>query len=229
MIVSIHQPNLFPWMGFFEKMAASDTMILLDQVPYSKRSYQNRVKIKGTHGTKWLTVPVQVKGNFAQITHDVLISHDQDWKSKHVKTLEFFYGNSPQFNDLFPKIQQLYDLEHIDHLIDFTIPSIELIKKELGITTELIKASTLHAKGTRSELLAELVTAIGGDTYLSGPTGKDYIEDHYFKDRGLEIDYHPFQPFPYPQLFGEFTAGLSTLDFLFNVQDLSIWKGLKSL
>ncbi|WP_246944204.1 WbqC family protein [Bacillus pinisoli] len=229
MIVSIHQPNLFPWMGFFEKMAASDIMILLDHVPYSKRSYQNRVKIKGPHGTKWLTIPVQSKGNFAQVTNEVLISGDKDWKTDHVNTLQFFYRSTPQFNDIFPKIQQLYEQLNVNNLIDFTIPTIELIKGELGINTKLIKASTLHPKGKRSELLAELVKEVGGTTYLSGPTGKDYLEEKYFMEVGVEIDFHSFQPFEYPQPFGEFTPGLSTLDFLFNVKDLSLWKGLKRL
>ena len=37
MIVGIHQPNFFPWLGFFDKMAHCDVFILLDNVQFIKR------------------------------------------------------------------------------------------------------------------------------------------------------------------------------------------------
>ena len=54
MIVSIHQPNLWPWLGFFDKMAASDLFILLDTVPFTKGGFQNRVQLKGPMGRSGL-------------------------------------------------------------------------------------------------------------------------------------------------------------------------------
>ena len=36
--VAIHQPEHFPYMGFFQKMEYSDVFIILDDVQYSKPS-----------------------------------------------------------------------------------------------------------------------------------------------------------------------------------------------
>ena len=57
MIVGIHQPNFFPWLGFFDKMVHCDVFILLDDVQFIKRGYQNRVQLKYPTGSNWFTLP----------------------------------------------------------------------------------------------------------------------------------------------------------------------------
>jgi len=45
-IVAVHQPNFFPWFGYFVKIALSDTFILLDDVQIPWRGYTRRTKIR---------------------------------------------------------------------------------------------------------------------------------------------------------------------------------------
>lgn len=45
MVVAIHQPEHLPWLGFFNKMANADEFVILDNVQYRKRYFQNRNKI----------------------------------------------------------------------------------------------------------------------------------------------------------------------------------------
>ena len=54
----------------------------------------------------------------------------------------------------------------------------------------MIYASKLDVKGTKSELLANLVKRMNGTTYLSGPSGKDYLDLNYFND--IKVKY--FEP-----------------------------------
>ena len=46
-VVGIHQPNFFPWFGFFLKIARSDKFVFLDDAQTQKKggSYLNRTKI----------------------------------------------------------------------------------------------------------------------------------------------------------------------------------------
>ena len=88
MIITIHQPNLFPWLGFFDKMQHADIFVLLDTVPYTKGGYQNRTQIKGANGIKWMTIPVVSNGRLGQSTHDVLMMPHQHWRKNHLLTLE---------------------------------------------------------------------------------------------------------------------------------------------
>ena len=55
-----------PWIGCFYKMAVADKFVYLDNVPYSKGSYTNRVQIKTQGGPRWLTVPASTSGKLGQ-------------------------------------------------------------------------------------------------------------------------------------------------------------------
>ncbi len=57
---------------------------------------------------------------------------------------------------------------------------------------------------------------MGGDVYLSGPTGRQYLEPDQFTHAGLELRYHGFSPFEYPQQHGAFVPGLSCFDYIAN-------------
>ena len=66
-IFSCHQPNFFPWLGFFNKIYESDIFVLLDDVQFQKRSsgtWSNRVMLNIGGVPKWFTAPInrQFKG-----------------------------------------------------------------------------------------------------------------------------------------------------------------------
>ena len=48
----------------------------------------------------------------------------------------------------------------------------------------------MKAKGTKSELLANLCREAGGTVYISGPSGKDYLDMKYFD--GIKVGF--FEP-----------------------------------
>lgn len=217
MIVTVHQPNLFPWLGFFDKMAQVDMFIFLDNVQFTKRGYQNRVKVKSPNGGQWLTVPVISKGRAYQITNEVEIDHTQDWKRDHLMTLELLYRGTRNFDSLFKQLQDIY-LEDDCRLVDFTTRGIHMIQENLGIRTETINASLINVEGNNSQLIANLVKEVGGTTYLSGSSGRNYLDENIFNAENINVEYHNFQEEIYPQKFNDFVGGLSSLDYLFNVK-----------
>lgn len=226
MIVTIHQPNLFPWLGFFDKMACADVFVLLDHVQFTKRGYQNRVQIKGSSGAQWLTVPVKTKGRYHQLTCEVEIDSELAWKKDHLRTLHTVYGGTPGYAATIAAVEELYGGSQ-QKLTELTIPGIALLAHRLGLATRLVRATELDASGSRSELLANLVIAAGGTTYLSGPSGKQYLDEDVFAAKGLRVEYHHFVPEPYPQRFGSFIGGLSVLDYLFHDPALVYWRRMR--
>ena len=49
--VAIHQPEHFPYMGFFQKMEYADVFVILDDVQYSKGNWQNRNRFLNKNDT----------------------------------------------------------------------------------------------------------------------------------------------------------------------------------
>ncbi|MGZ4107505.1 MAG: WbqC family protein [Tumebacillaceae bacterium] len=223
MIVTIHQPNLYPHLGFFDKMACADVFVLLDNTQFTKRGYQNRVQLKGPNGAQWLTLPVKSKGRYDQLTREVEVNEEQAWRKEHLKTFELLYRGTNGYTQLIGKLEELY-ASPCQRLTDLTVPGIELIKRELGIETPLVSASDLNVQGKSSQLLCDLVKAVGGTTYLSGPSGRDYLEESMFAEQGVRLEFHQFEPVTYPQRFGAFVGGLSALDYLFHEPNSTRWR-----
>ena len=91
MIVSISQPTLFPWIGYFNIIKNSDFFVFLDNVKFEKRSWQMRNKLKAVskegESEVWIRIPTTLKTSDTLIK-DVLIDNNQNWKEKHLKAFK---------------------------------------------------------------------------------------------------------------------------------------------
>src|SRR5439155_456964 len=81
-----------------------------------------------------------------------------------------------------------------------------------SIRTKIVHASELPAPQTEDATAKNIhmVRSLGGDTYLSGQGGHDYLDESQFTD--VRLVYDAFTPTPYPQLFGEFIPNLAAID-----------------
>lgn len=178
MIATIHQPEHFPYMGFFHKMSLADVFVVLDNVKFRKNYFQNRNKIISRSGQDlWITVPVEKTADSKEIK-DVMTSSDPAWRKKLTRTV---YENL-KFDSS--------DIYQHDKLIDINMASIRWVMKKLNIEKSLIFASDLNVKGTKSELLSNILREIGADKYISGPSGRDYLDMSFFN--GICVDF--FEP-----------------------------------
>ncbi len=62
MMVSIHQPSYFPWLGLLDKIEKSNAFIILDTVQFNDNAFQSRNIFLNHNGeTQYLSIPVQKK------------------------------------------------------------------------------------------------------------------------------------------------------------------------
>jgi hypothetical protein len=215
-VVAIHQPNFLPWLGFFHKMTLADVFILLDNVPFSKNSFQNRIKIKSAQGEQWLTVPVLTKGRFGQLTREVPINNATRWQKAHLAALRTNYRRAPYYKKVLARLGPLYRKTPA-RLAAFNQYLIEAVREQLELSAELVLASSLGVEGNGSELLLQLVQAVDGGLYLSGSSGRDYLDISIFQKAEIKVQFQQFQHPVYPQLYGDFIPRLSVIDLLMNV------------
>lgn len=220
MLVSIHQPNFLPWIGYFYKIVKSDIFVFLDNVQYTKNSFINRNKIKIPQGDIWLTVPISFK--FGQLINEVKINNKTDWREKHLKTLEMNYKRTYFYEDVFKIIKETYYLKNWQNLSDFNISIIKTITSYLGLNKSIIKSSSLDVQGKSTKLLIQIVKKVGGNAYLSGFGGIKYQEEELFKKEGIKLVYYNFTSPIYKQLWSKFIPNLSIIDLLFNYGKKSI-------
>ena len=215
MKIAAHQLNFFPYLGFFYKVLNCDLFVLLDDVQYTKGGYTNRCKIKCGEKVLWLTVPVQTKGRFGQLIHEVEINNVVPWRDKFKKTLQQCYRKSNFFEQFYPKLEELLSREWCK-LVDFNWAALQIILKELKITTTLSFSSITPHSGRKEDLIISLVKELGGDKYLSGKGASVYQSDEDFEKAGVKLEYSKYKPVRYPQLGKNFVPDLSIIDLIFN-------------
>jgi RimJ/RimL family protein N-acetyltransferase len=187
-VVAIHQPNFFPWLGFFDKLARADTFVLLDTVEFSKGSRTNRVEVLVGGQPHWITAPVQRAGIGGPI-REVRIDEGRDWRAKIVRTLQQNYPRAAAL----PLIEELVG-HRDDRLAAYNEHAIRRLAGELGIETRIVRASELDAGGRASELLIDIVRAVGGTAYLAGGGAGGYQDDERFAASGIELIAQDFDP-----------------------------------
>lgn len=216
MIVSAHQPQYLPYLGFFHKMARSDLFIWLDDVQFKKREFQNRNRVRTPQGWMWLTVPVVSKGRYEQKISEVEIDEARPWRKEHWEALKHNYGRAPHYKEHAPFFEAVY-ARAWTHLQPLCLELCGYLCKSFGIKTPTRLASEFKVATASTQRLVELTKAAGGTAYLSGAGGRDYLEEGLFKDAGLGLDYQDFHGPEYPQCFPGFEGNLAAADFLFNV------------
>jgi hypothetical protein len=223
-IASIHQSAYLPWLGYFDRIASSDVFIVLDSVQYEKNSFINRNRIKTARGPLWLTVPVSARGHFQTTLMDLEIDNCKDWKSKHLRSIAQNYRKAPYFHGRFERLTQTYNFE--DRLLtELCFRQLEFWLEQLQIPTRILRASKMNANGRKSELICNLCSEVGATTYLSGPLGRNYLDEDQFSVAGITVRYHDYVHPQYSQLFGAFMPALSVVDYWLNSDDLSLVRG----
>ena len=219
-VVAIHQPNFFPWLGFFDKIARADVFVLMDNVQFPRTStgtWVNRVKLLVAGRERWATAPVVRSGAGLQHIADVALDDSTPWRSKLLKTIQSSYARSPHFREVFAVLEPLL-AERTRLLAELNIAAITAIAERLGLDTgKLIRAATLPTHGQATELLISITMAVGGTSYMCGGGAAGYQEDDLFAASGLELTYQNFVHPVYAQAGAtRFVPGLSIVDALMN-------------
>jgi len=223
-VVTIHQPNYLPWLGFFSKVKKSECFVILDNVEYTKNCVINRNRIRTMRGWCYLTIPIEKKYYNSGIC-DVKLPEDNRWQKNHWKSIEANYSKAEYFNSYRDFFYGLYR-ENLDFLWQINEKIIIYLMDCFGINVEIVKASSLdiNPKLRKTDLLIEVLKNVGAETYISGPSGRGYLEPKEFRDSHIYFEFFEFTHPVYKQRYPRFEPGMAAIDLLFNLGEKS--KGL---
>jgi len=181
----------FPPIPWFAAALQADTLHLDLYQPYRKQQYFSRMHIKGAHQTLTLTIPVERRSKRKPLCQKS-ISHAENWKTQHWRSLVFSYPNSPFFSYYEDVLKAVYTPKS-ERLSDFLAETVRIAFSLIGHSPTLEFTSVEPVKG---KVLVDF--------------RKDFPPD-------LENLPDWFVVWPYEQVFGKFTPGLSILDLLCNL------------
>lgn len=167
MRIAIHQPNFMPYYPFFQKIRESDKFVILSNCQYEKNGYQNRFN----HNGKWHTM--STNSGIEPIQNKKYLNRIEDWN--RIKT------NIKEFNlSIFDKcISESLWLTNTDIIHK----SCKLMK----IDTSIYFDYKTELRGT--ERLVDICKHFGADEYLSGISGRKYLDLTLFEIEGIRVTF----------------------------------------
>ncbi len=216
MICAIHQPNFFPWLGYFDKIARADVFVFLDHVDYEKSGHSmqcitNRVSIIGNER---IHCPV-LREHGPQKIDSVRINNGIPWRDDLMLKIERKYGYSPFWSDVSKMIVELTEYP-TETLSELNTNAILRICERIGLTARFEYQSRICPEGRSSALLIDIVKSVNCTSYLHGKGGDKYQDIELFRTSDIELVPQDYEQPQYDQgVIGDFTPGLSILDALF--------------
>ena len=215
MVVSIHQPDYIPYIGYFYKMFQSEKFVYLDDAQYSNDNMHNWNKIKTPQGELRLKIPVE--NHLGDPINKVRTKDELGWKTKQLKTIEMNYSKAPYFREIFPLFSELL-LAQYSNIADMNIAINTWIAKSFDFKTQFYKSSEMNINTNREERVIDICVSLGADTYISGHGASVYQKKEHFACRGVELVYTDYFPIEYSQQWKKivFCPNMSILDYIFN-------------
>ena len=213
------QPYFFPYIGYFQLMAAVDLFIVYDNIKYTKKGWINRNRMLQSGKDVMFSLPLGNDSDARDVCERALAA-DFD-RAKLLNRLRGAYSRAPNFAAVFAMVERA--VRHPDtNLFAYLHHALRQCCEHLGLTTPLRVSSTVpidHGLKNQDKVIA-LAKAVGATTYVNAIGGLDLYDQATFRDQGLELQFIRSRPFEYPQFGDPFVPWLSIIDVLmFNPVD----------
>lgn len=142
MKLGIMQPYFFPYIGYWQLLAAVDKYVIYDDVNFIKGGWINRNRILNGEKTQYINVQMQGASSFKHI-NQIEVQKNKVMIEKNKKTIWNAYHKAPYFSDIYPLIVDILNTDETN-LAKYLENSIRKICTYLEIHTELLISSELE-------------------------------------------------------------------------------------
>jgi hypothetical protein len=213
--VAVLQSNYLPWKGYFDIIHDVDLFIFYDDVQFTKNDWRNRNKIKTQNGAEWITIPTG--SDSGKKIYEIPLPSN-NWNVKHWKSIQHNYAKAPYFSLYADAIHSgllKAGVTTLSELNQYLIKTIAI--QILRIPVEFVDSRSFKLSGDGQDRLLDLLLQVGCNTYVSGPSGRNYMSPKAFDEAGIHLEYKDYSGYPnYIQQFPPFDHHVSIIDLLFN-------------
>lgn len=220
MKLAIMQPYFFPYLGYFQLIAAVDKFAFYDDVNFIKNGWINRNRICLAGAPRYITVPLAGASPFQKIDQVELKEGDQ-WRKKMIESIRHAYSRAPNFT---PINSLVCDVLHsdVENIADLAKASVVSVCNYLQIKTEFVSSSRIYRNDELSgeARVIDICRQEAAGEYWNLPGGRDLYDRSNFCAAGIQLNFVDPTLSPYPQGSLSFHKGLSIIDVLmFNARD----------
>ena len=227
MKLAIMQPYFFPYVGYFQLIAAADLFVVYDNVKYTKKGWINRNRLLQNGKDATFTVPLKSGSDSLDIRERELAGDFN--RGKLLNQFKGAYQRAPFFAETFPLVEQVVRHEE-GNLFRFLHHALVETCRHLGLATPFRISSEIpidHRLQSQDKVLA-MCEALHADTYVNAIGGLDLYSRDAFRARGIELKFIRSKPIEYPQFGGPFVPWLSIVDvMMFNPLE-AIWEWIET-
>lgn len=213
MSVAIMQPYFFPYIGYFQLIAAVDKFVIYDNIKYTKKGWINRNRILLNSRETMLSLPLKKGSDASNICNRELATEYSP--DKLLNQLKEAYRSAPYFNITFPLLEKIIHNQNTN-LFQYLYYSLVVLCEHLDISTEIIISSEIvidHELKNQDKVIA-ICEAVGASTYVNPIGGLELYTKDIFLGRGVELKFIKSLQIEYPQQGGAFIPWLSIIDVL---------------
>ena len=208
------QPYIFPYIGYFQLISSVDNFVILDDVNFIKRGWINRNRIIVNGNEHLFTIPLN-KASQNKLINEINLSDVNKWRKKFLLTIENSYKKAPQFNRVFPLINQIIKSEAALKST-FIYNSIKEICNYLRIETHIIKSSYIYSNNDLKGQyrILDICEKENSTHYINPIGGKDIYNRKIFKEKNIRLSFISTKLIKYKQRNNTFIPNLSIIDIL---------------
>ena len=213
MRLAIMQPYFFPYIGYFQLIAAVDQFIVYDNIKYTKKGWINRNRLLQNGKDEMFSLPLKSASDYLNVCERELAADFN--RTKLLNQIKSAYQRAPYFAQTYPLIEQIVKYEDAN-LFGYLHHSIVKTCAHLGIKTEIKISSSIaidHSLKNQEKVLA-LCAAVGARNYVNAIGGMELYAKDAFQQNGIELKFIRSKPFEYSQFDHEFVSWLSIIDVM---------------
>jgi hypothetical protein len=215
MIVGIMQPYFFPYIGYFQLMAACDVFLLHDNVQYIYQGWVNRNRMLVNGAAEWMTIPVAASSHKLAIMQREYLLADRAAVRLPMR-IAGAYRTAPFFARTMALLEQIFSFSQ-SNVADFNANLLRKTAAHIGIDTPLLRTSELDgvafsAYGERRVI--EICSRMRATRYINPIGGRDLYSGRTFAEAGIELCFQKCEVLPYGQFGAPHVPFLSIIDVL---------------
>lgn len=167
MKIAVMQPYLFPYLGYFQMIAAATVFVSYDTVDFIQRGWihRNRILINGR--PKYFTATLK-KSPLGTPINEILLADYPAWSQRFMTTLTMAYKKTPYFEQMLEVVDAVIKDKQYSKVSELSFESVRTISEYFALKTQYKQASSLLLKpcSNREKRLEMIVDQLDGDQII---------------------------------------------------------------